>query len=447
MSAHSNAKIPSYRLHKATGLAVVRLGGRDYYLGRHGTPESHAEYQRLIAEWLATPSRQSSLRSTHDRATDRAGLTLNELLVCYWKFVEQYYVKNGEPTGEQEAIRQSFRPLAELYGHTLVSDFGPASLKTVRQVMIDTDLCRNVINARIKRIRRIFKWGVENELVDPTILHGLQAVAPLKRGRCQVRESAPVKPVPEAHVDAALPHMPEPVAAMVRLQLLTGMRPGEVTLMRTADLDTTGDVWVYRPESHKTEHHGREREIYLGPKAQEVLRPWLKTELDAYLFSPAEAEQRRREQRHAERRTPLSCGNKPGTSRRPRRHKEPNERYTTQSYGRAIDAACDKAFPPPSELARRRVPGRGRKRKTTRWETSAEWKDRLGDKNWVKLQAWQRDHRWSPNQLRHSAATYLRKRFGLDAARVILGHSTPAITEVYAELDRAQAIKVMGEVG
>ncbi len=56
-------------------------------------------------------------------------------------------------------------------------------------------------------------------------------------------------------------------------------------MMRSCDLDTSGRVWAYTPESHKTEHHGRERRIYLGPMAQKVLRPWLRPELSAYLFS------------------------------------------------------------------------------------------------------------------------------------------------------------------
>jgi len=54
---------------------------------------------------------------------------------------------------------------------------------------------------------------------------------------------------------------------------------------------------------------------------------------------------------------------------------------------------------------------------------------------------------WHPNQLRHNAATSLRKEFGLDVARVILGHSSPAVTEVYAEVDREKALAVMEKVG
>ena len=44
-------KVPSYCPHKASGKAVVRLDGRDVYLGKHGSPESHEKYERAIAEW------------------------------------------------------------------------------------------------------------------------------------------------------------------------------------------------------------------------------------------------------------------------------------------------------------------------------------------------------------------------------------------------------------
>ena len=63
-------------------------------------------------------------------------------------------------------------------GHEIPGDFGPAELRAVRQRMIDANLCRNVINARINRIRRMFKWGVEKQFVPSAVLQGLQAVAP-----------------------------------------------------------------------------------------------------------------------------------------------------------------------------------------------------------------------------------------------------------------------------
>jgi hypothetical protein len=179
-------RIPSYRLHKPTGLAVVRLNDHDVYLGKHGTPESQQEYSRVIAEWIANLQQLGS----QARATTGSGgqVTVSELFLNYWRFATTYYVKDGRPTGEQEPIRQAMKPLVRLYGPTNVRDFGPVALKAVRQEMVDSGLSRKVVNARVNRIRRMFKWGVENQIVAPTVLHGLQAVSPLKYGRCSARE-------------------------------------------------------------------------------------------------------------------------------------------------------------------------------------------------------------------------------------------------------------------
>jgi hypothetical protein len=183
MFAH-NFRIPSYRLHKATGLAVVTITSRDVYLGKHDTPESRAEYDRLIAEWLATGRRPIVAESTSE--TD---LTINETLLAYLRHADAYYVKNGKPTSEPANIRLALRPLRKLYGHTPARDFGPLRLKTVRQAMIGTGLCRNEVNKRVRQIIRAFKWAVGEEMVPPSTHHGLKAVSGLRRGRADVRES------------------------------------------------------------------------------------------------------------------------------------------------------------------------------------------------------------------------------------------------------------------
>ena len=184
---------------------------------------------------------------------------------------------------------------------------------------------------------------------------------------------------------------------MVELQRLTGMRPGEVTAMRAGDVDASGDVWVYRPAGHKTAHRGRERSIFLGPLAQAVLRPWLRLELTAYLFSPREAVAERLARR------PPGRGAADPSSPLPLRSpgRPPGIRYTSRTYHQAIQYGCARAGVSP----------------------------------------------WHPHQLRHSAATWLRKEFGLDAARVILGHASASTAEIYAELDRGKARAVMERVG
>jgi integrase len=249
----------------------------------------------------------------------------------------------------------------------------------------------NEVNKRVGKIVRAYKWAVSEEMVPPSVHHGLKAVAGLRRGRADVRESEPVRPVPPPLVEAIRPHVARQVWAMVELQRLSGMRPGEVVSMRTIDLDTSGKVRSYTPESHKTEHHGRARTIQLGPKAQEILRAWLRTDVSACLFSPAEATAERRAAKREKRKTPVQPSQRSRAKSKPA--KSPGDAYMLESYRRAIAYGCKLAGVP----------------------------------------------KWHPHQLRHSAATQLRKEFGLDVARAVLGHSSPAATEVYAELDLTKA--------
>lgn len=414
-------RIPQYRLHAPSGLAVVRLSGRDVYLGPHQSPESHAKYRKVVAEWLASSKREP----LSPRATDRPA-TINELVLAYLDFAKGYYLRDGHPTREVTNIRYAVRPLVELYGSEPVAAFGPLSLKAVREHMMGLDWCRRVVNARVNLVRRVFKWGVENELVPPTILHGLQAVAGLKLGRCSVRESEPVRPVPDVHIEAVVAAAPRAVAAMVQVQRLTGMRPGELVIMRTRDIDASGRIWTYTPMRHKTEVHGKARVVYLGPAAQRVLRPLLRKDLDVFLFSPRDALDERAAEARRLRQTPLTPSQR-ARRRKINRSRPPGERYTTLTYARAVWYACDRAFPHPNI---RPSYGIGM--------TTAQRQE---------LQDWRRAHRWSPNQLRHTAATALRKQFGIEAARVVLGHSSAGVTEIYAEQDFARAAEIMGRVG
>jgi integrase len=143
-------------------------------------------------------------------------------------------------------------------------------------------------------VKLIFGWGAENELVPGPIIHAVREVKALKAGRSEARESEPVQPVPVEHLDAVLDHVSRQVKGMIQLQELTGMRPGEMCAMRGCDLDTTGQLWIYRPTTHKTQHHGHRREIYLGPKAIEIVKQYLKPNMQDYLFLPADAEREHR---------------------------------------------------------------------------------------------------------------------------------------------------------
>ncbi|MFV1969064.1 MAG: tyrosine-type recombinase/integrase [Pirellulaceae bacterium] len=415
---------PAYTHHKPTGQARVRIDGKDHYLGPYGSPESRDKYDDLVAEWIVK--------------NDLSGykLTVDDLCLKFLDFADQYYRrKDGSPTGTIHNVRYAFRYLVRLFGTSRVREFGPRKLKAVRDAMIEDGRCRTDINRLVHWIRRAFQWGVEEEIVPVGVYQSLRAVAGLKAGRSTARESKPVELIPDEMVDVTLRHLPSVVADMVRFQRLTGCRPGEVCSIRPRDVDRSSEVWRYTLESHKSEHHGRQRVIMIGPKAQAVLAPYLLRDASTCCFSPADSERKRFEVLHEQRKTPISCGNRPGTNRRPKPKRKSRSRYTKDSYNRAIARACDKGFPPPAPLARHEK------------ESIREWHERLTEQQLGELKEWQKQHRWSPNRLRHTASTEIRKRYGLEAAQVVLGHSTADVTQIYAERDLAKAEEIMSRIG
>jgi integrase len=195
--------------------------------------------------------------------------------------------------------------------------------------------------------------------------------------------------------------MPPAVAAMVRFQWLTGCRPQDACHLRAEDLDRSGPGWVYRPARHKTAWRGRPREVYVGPKAQAVLAPWLGG--PGYAFSPARAVERFHAGRSAGRATPRypSHLRRTQSKRTPSPRRPPRDRYTTGSYCKAVARACKAAGVEP----------------------------------------------FSPGQLRHNAGTRFRGRYGLEVARVLLGHGQTTTTELYAEKPRRLAMDAMRQAG
>jgi len=248
-------------------------------------------------------------------------------------------------------------------------------------------------------------------MIPPDVPAALSMVGGLRRGRTEAPETDPIQPVSDETVEATLVELPEVVADMVRLQRLTAARPAEICSLRPCDLDRSEEVWTYQPQKHKTQHHGKTRKIFIGPKGQAILLRYLVRDAESHCFRPADSKEKRRAAIHAKRKTPLSYGNKPGSKRAkrgmPQAKWQPGDRYITDSYRRAIHRACDRAFPHP-ELA------------------SINKADRTAEQQ-AEIQSWQSSKRWSP--LRHSAATEIRAKFGLEEAQVILGHSAADVTK------------------
>ena len=345
-------RTPAYCRHKASSgdRAYVELNGQRIYLGRYDAPASHKKYDQLIAEWLS-----------HGRQlpVDPNVATIQEVVDRFGTFAESYYRRpDGSATQEKGKFQHALRELRRLYGDPRAAAFGPRALKAVRLAMVDKGWSRKYLNEHVGRLKHLFKWGVAEELVPQSVFHALQAVDGLKRGRTEAHECEPVRPVPEAGINAIPPRLTRPARALVELQLLTAARSGELVVMRQIDLDTTGKVWLYRPQEHKTAFRGQERTIYVGPKAQAVIRPFLTGRpVNAFCFSPREAElERGNRDAKGQRRK--------GQSSTPRKTKRRlGDCYTTCTYRKAVEYACKAAN--------------------------------------VSI--------WTPHRLRHSAATAIRK--------------------------------------
>lgn len=438
MGRRRKGELPRYRLHRQSGQGVVSLplgGGkyRDVLLGPFDSAASRQEYARVVTEWQAHGAHAPVCRSARP-----ADLSIAELILEYWPTVQEYYRHpDGTPTQEVANIRVALRRLRQLYGDTDATGFDSLALDALRQSMIREGLCRNRINKDAARIKRLFCWAASKKILPASTYHDLLTVKGLRAGRSPARETAPVRPVADQLVEATLPFLLPPVAALVQVQRCTGMRPGEAVRVRPCDLDTSGDVWVYRPGSdqgphgrHKTAYRGQDRIIVIGPRGQAVLRPFLAgRESNAYCFSPAEARAAYDAERRQNRTTPMTPSQQKRTLKaRPKR--KPGQRYTVSSYAQAITYGCVKAHVVACPPCRRRVD-----------ETRADWQARVA--RCPGLEA----HCWHPNRLRHTAATEIRRAAGIDTARAVLGHRSPTITEVYAEVDVAKASEIMRRIG
>lgn len=383
---------PAYSRQRENGRrdrAYVWLDGKKINLGLYGSQKSRDKYNDLVA---TGPHDGVNLPSTNP--------TISELIVAYLEFASTYYLRSdGKVAREYEHIREAVKYLRRQAGEIPARDFGPKMLKEVREQLINKGISRVHINAQIRRIVCMFRWAVEEETVPETTHRALAAVRNLKRGRSQAKETAPVQPVAESVVEATLLELPDVIADMVRVQLLTGMRPGEVCALRPCDIDRSGDVWLYTPAHHKTEHHGHSRVVAIGPKTQAVLLRYLARAAGAYCFTPRDSEAKRLSKREAARVTPKSCGNRRGTNCSGTF--KAGDVYGVKEYARAIKRAAERA---------------------------------------------EVEH-WTPHRLRHSKATEIRKMFGLDAAQAVLGHRGAKVTEVYAELDIAKASEVAKKIG
>ncbi len=410
-------RIPAPVHHRASGQDVVFLRDADgrrrvVYLGEHESAEAARRYREVLAIHLAG----KPLEVTKRRQIDTSEWpTVAQLCAAFLLDAERYYVDAaGKRSREVDNFRLALRALLTLHRDTATERFTINDLIAVRQELIDGDYgyqtgrsgrragvgdrkrSRTYINSTVRRIKQVFRWGTERRMVPGSVWHELSALRSLPIGRCAARETQPVEAVPWSMVEPVLEHLPGPLAACVRLQWCTGMRPSEALRIRMADIDRSEDVWIYTVKDHKNVWRGHGRVVALGPEAQAVLKPLLRMD-GGFLISPRDAMAELRMEKRAARKTPLTPSQRARDERNAGKAPTVGDRYGIDAYRKAIHRACDAAG-----VAR-----------------------------------------WSPHRLRHAKGTELARTEGIEAARIALGHKDDRVTRRYAlgaEIELAVAV-------
>ena len=378
--------IPKLRRQKRKGgndVAFVELSGERHYLGRWNSQESKENFQRVVSEWIARDCKPEPPKND---------ATVVECCDAYTDYCRDYFKSSPKSF---DRILLALRPLLKLYGRMLAHEFGAVHLRAIRETMINSKLSVTTINTRINVIRRMLRHCASIEMIPPEPWHKAATLENLKPGRTAAKSPKKILPVPLEHIEAVKPFVTQSVRGLIELQLLTGARSGELLKLKAADIDMTGNVWIVSLKKHKNSWRGQSRTLCIGPRGRSVLKPFiLQRRADEYLFQPYDYYRERSQAADTHRRlnqtknTPLSdrtCG----------------EHYTADSYRRAITRACDEA----------------------------------------------KVSHWHPHQLRHTCASEMRKQFGVEAVRALLGHSCVDTTELYAQIDSEQARRIAAAVG
>ena len=370
--------------------------GKRIYHGPWGSQEADKNYRRFIAKILEFENAIFLLQC--EKKND---VLVSELAAG---FLDGIVAKMRK--GEQWHFRQVIGYLIEIYGELAANEFSPKKLKVVRSLMVKKGtLCRRMINRNVDKIRRIFTWGVEEELIQPNVSQALKAVKNLRKGDEGTYDNPPREPVPDETVAATLPFLAPTVAAMVQVQRLTGCRPSEIFKMRVGDIDTSrkNGLWYYVPGSHKTEEYIGEKPIPLGKPEQELIAPYLedKKSTDS-VFSPRTAMKERAIQARANRKSKLTPSQRERDAKRAEtKASHVGEFYNRDSYRRAVEYAIAKG-------------------------------NRHG----------QNIPHWTPYLLRNSAATTIELEHGLDEAQAQL----PTLLPGNLKCPRKVNLKTLGNL-
>lgn len=260
---------PKVSVHAVSNQARVFFRGREYPLGKAGSPAAQRAYAdlllRLLAEGQAT-------------AAPPAGPCVSEVAAAWLTHARQRYAESEEAREHDRAMA----PVLALCGPSPASDFTAVALERVRDAMIAKGWCRNVVNRRVGRIKTAWRWAEQRGLVPPGSWGALRAMAPLSRADRRAPSTPAVRPVAWPVVCAVARQLCPSARGLLLTLWFTGARPGELFGLKVAEAQA-GSVVL---EKHKNAWRGQAREIVFGARAQALLRPLCRDKAPEALVFP-----------------------------------------------------------------------------------------------------------------------------------------------------------------
>lgn len=446
MSKRTEERLPGCIYPRSGGRFwwAVKLSGEKARKLRPLIPHGQelATTDRDVAEQVAWEMYRAAQRQQAAGDTDTWDGTVGGLAAMYRAYAAGTFTHaDGTPTKQVTNIEYATQPLVDYYASMPAEDFGPKALKELRMIWIKDGLCRSTINDRVRIIQAAFRWAVGEELIHSTQANDIGCVEAIHQNRkvegLEVKQPRKVGAIDPKLVLATIQDGTSTFKAMVEIQMLTGMRSTELLTITPGAIDRTDpEAWIYNvaPEYNKNEHRNdaegtHDRQVPLVGRVQDLLRPFLLRPADKFCFCPAEAEAQRLRAVREARTSRLDKNGKPYARKYPNREARAyGERFDRDSYRKSILHAIKKVNRSLEDLIKSAMNG-----------CTPEAKRKAYDALKVP--------HWHPHQLRHTAGTLARKALGLEASGALLGHKEMSATQIYAEKDKALAIKVAQLVG
>ena len=401
MCARRIGTLPKPRLHKR-GYQRIRVGGKDFTLGKPGSQQADERYKTILAAWAAGGGRLPDDFQLESEPAKNKFLKPTKHIpdthqICVADLLCTAFVNVKEKSWRWYLLRRVAVCL-EPYANLPAVEFGPRLLGQVVKTMAATPMqatrngkqvppTKKYVREVSREIKRLFSAAVAREELPPERLVALNSLEELPIEGA--RRSKRVKPANQEIVEATCAVLPPVFADLIRFIMLTGCRPSEATGMTPAMLNMTKQPWILQPVHHKNSHRHEEEDdaqrlFGVGPKGRKILKRWLagKGENDL-VFT-------RSQLNRATTAEMIQC-----------EVKSDRERFDKNDLKRLLNRAIKVT----------RVP------------------------------------HWTPYQLRHKGLTVIRQAGGRDAAQAQAGHSDGSMTERYAKPTLGDAAEIIERVG